>query len=68
MKKYYVIYEYEEEKNDIRNVAEFESRESLANWLGVRVDNLSKSVAKSMDELPRLIKDKYFIMIDKEEA
>ena len=68
MKKYYIIYEYEKENNDIRNIAEFENREDLANWLGVRVDNISKSVAKTMDELPRLIKDKFFVMIDKEEA
>ena len=66
-KKYYIIYEYEKENNDIKNVAEFESRESLANWLGVRVDNLAKSTTKNIDNLPRLIKDKYFIMIDKEE-
>lgn len=68
MKKYYIIYEYNKENNDITNKAEFENREELASWLGVRVDNLSKSVAKTLDNLPRLIKDKYFIMIDKEEA
>lgn len=68
MKKYYIIYEYNKENNDITNKAEFENKEELANWLGVRVDNLSKSVAKTLDNLPRLIKDKYFIMIDKEEA
>lgn len=68
MKKYYVVYEYNKELNDIENKAEFENREELANWLGVRVDNLAKSVTKTMEELPRLIKDKYFIMIDKEEA
>lgn len=68
MKKYYIIYKYDAERNDITNEAEFENREELANWLGVRVDNLAKSVAKTLDNLPRLIKDKYFIMIDKEEA
>ena len=68
MKKYYIVYEYKKETNDIRNIAEFESRESLASWLGVRIDNISKSVTKTMDDLPRLIKDKYFVMIDKEEA
>lgn len=68
MKKYYIIYEYNKENNDITNKAEFESRESLASWLGVRVDNLAKSTTKTIDNLPRLIKDKYFIMIDKEEA
>ena len=68
MKKYYIVYEYNEKENDIRNVTESENRNEIANWLGVRVDNLSKSITKSMDALPRLIKDKYFIMIDKEEA
>lgn len=66
MKKYYIVYQYNEEKNDIENKAEFENREDLASWLGVRADNLAKSITKTMEELPRLIKDKYFIMIDKE--
>jgi hypothetical protein len=66
-KKYYIIYEYNKENNDITNKAEFENRNDLANWLKVRVDNLSKSMTKSMDNLPRLIQDKYFIMIDKED-
>lgn len=66
MKKYYVVYEYIEEQNDIRNVAEFEERKSLSNWLGVRMDNLAKSTTKTIENLPRLIKDKYFIMIEKD--
>ena len=68
MKKYYIIYEYNREENDIKNITESTNREEIAKWLGVRVDNLSKSITKNMDELPRLIKDKYFVMIDKEEA
>ena len=66
-KKYYVIYEYNKENNDIINKMDSDNRETIAKWLGVRVDNLSKSITKSMDVLPRLIKDKYFIMIDKED-
>ena len=66
MKKYYVVYEYNKEENDIRNITESTNREEIAKWLGVRVDNLSKSITKNMDVLPRLIKDKFFIMIDTE--
>ena len=66
-KKYYIIYEYDKEKNDITNKMESQNREEIASWLGVRVDNLSKSIAKTIEELPRLIKDKYFVMIDKED-
>ena len=66
MKKYYIIYEYDQEKNDIRNLKESENREEVAKWLGIGVNNLSKSVAKNLDTLPQLIKNKYFIMLDKE--
>ena len=65
-KKYYVIYEYNKENNDIINKMDSDNRETIAKWLGVRVDNLSKSITKSMDALPRLIQDKYFIMIEKD--
>ena len=67
MNKYYIIYEYDKEKNDITNRMESQNREEIASWLGVRVDNLSKSIAKTIEELPRLIKDKYFVMIDRED-
>jgi len=66
MKKYYIVYEYNEKENDIRNIAEFEERENVANWLGVRMDNLAKSTTKTIENLPRLIKDKYFVMIEKD--
>lgn len=66
MKKYYIIYEYNEELNDIRNLKESENREEIASWLGIGVNNLSKSVTKNLDVLPQLVKNKYFIMIDKE--
>ena len=66
MKKYYIIYEYNKDTNDIKNLAEFENREETCKWLGIGVNNLSKSVAKTLDNIPQLIKDKYMVMIEKE--
>ena len=65
MKKYYTIYKINKETNDVENVAEFEEREKAANWLSIRLDNFSKYVAKSIDNITcKLKEDKYFIMIE----
>ena len=65
MKKYYTIYKINKENNDIENVAEFEERESAANWLSIRLDNFSKYVSKTIDNINcKLKEDKYFIMIE----
>lgn len=65
MKKYYTIYKIDKENNDIENVAEFEERENAANWLSIRLDNFSKYVAKSIDNITcKLKEDKYFVMIE----
>lgn len=65
MKKYYTIYEIDKQTNDITNTWESENRESVAEWLGIRIDNFSKYVAKNIDNINcKLKNDKYFIMID----
>ena len=51
MKKYYTIYEIDKETNDIVNTWESEKREDVANWLDIRLDNFSKYVAKSIDNI-----------------
>ena len=51
MKKYYTIYEIDKENNDIINTWESEKREDIANWLDIRLDNLSKYVAKNIDNI-----------------
>ena len=65
MKKYYTIYKIDKETNDIENVAEFEEREKASNWLSIRLDNFSKYVAKSIDNINCKLKDdRYFVMIE----
>lgn len=65
--KYYVIYEYNEELDDVRNVAEFENRETLANWLGVEINKLYRYTTETIEKLPMLKDNKYFYIVDKED-
>lgn len=67
MKKYYIVYKYNKNNNDIENVTEFTERNEVANWLQIRIDNLAKYVCKNIENINcKLKEDKYFIVIDKE--
>ena len=66
-KKYYTIYKINKENNDVENVAEFSNREDASKWIDVRLDNFSKYVAKSIDNITcKLKNDLYFVMIERE--
>ena len=68
--KYYTIYEIDKENNDIRNVGGSENRETIANTLQIRVDNLHLYTMRDLDTPPRkqkIIDNKYYVvMIDKD--
>lgn len=68
MKKYYNIYKINKETMDLDNVFGSEKREEIANYLNIRLDNLSKYTTKDLDKAPNKTKiinnEHYLIMID----
>lgn len=67
MQKYYTVYKIDKATDDISNVAEFTDRKEVSEYLKIRLDNLSKYVAKNIDNITcKLKNDSYFIMIEKD--
>ena len=70
MKKYYNIYRIDKETNDIINVYGSEKREDIANYLNIRVDNLSRHTTKTSEEMPKytkVIDNQHYIVIQDNE-
>ena len=62
MKKYYVIYEIEEDTNDLQNKYDSSNLKKIAKWLDVDYSNISKYIVKDIDNINARLKDnKYFI-------
>ena len=68
MKKYYNVYRIDKENLDLINVFGSEDRKEIANYLNIRLDNLSKYTTKDIDKAPNKTKilnnEHYLIMID----
>ena len=56
---FYTIYEEEEKTKDLKNIANFDNLEQVANYI-----NIKKSSLKSMITQKNKIKDKYIIFKD----
>lgn len=70
MKKYYNVYKINKESLDLENVFGSEKREEIANYLQVRIDNLSKYTTKNMDTKPqktKIIENEHYIIIQDNE-
>lgn len=71
MKKYYIIYKYNKNNNDIENINDFTSLKDASNFLQIDYTNVNKYIIKNIDMIKdnnKSLKDnKYFIYKEIEE-
>lgn len=65
--KFYIIYKYDKNTNDIINVYDFDKLKDASSYLNIDYTNINKYIIKSIDNIDEEIKkvklkeDKFFI-------
>ena len=64
-KKFYIIYKFDKEKNDLININDFDKKKDACKFLNISELNATKYTCKNIDNINCKLKDnQYFIYAD----